>query len=138
MKTMYIARFARPDLLRAVGVLTTMATRWDELCDRKLFQIVRYINGATDWRQVGFVGDSTENLQLGLFSDADFGGDRADMKNTSGVFLALYGPRTFSPLSAQSRQQTAVSHSTAEAEILATDHALRTSGLPALILWGKC
>ena len=30
-----------------------------------------------------------------------------------------------------------MSHSTVEAEIVAADHALRTSGLPALILWEK-
>ena len=39
------------------------------------------------------------------------------------------------PLSGQSRKQTAVSHSTVEAEIVAADHAVRTSGLPALQLW---
>ena len=35
LKIMYIARFARQDLLRAVGALTTMITRWGETCDRK-------------------------------------------------------------------------------------------------------
>ena len=35
----------------------------------------------------------------------------------------------------QSKKQTAVSHSTPEAEIVAIDHALRTVGLPALQLW---
>ena len=34
MKIMYIARFARPDLLRAVGALSCMITKWDYLCDR--------------------------------------------------------------------------------------------------------
>ena len=37
----------------------------------------------------------------------------------------------------KAKKQTAVSHSTVEAEIVAADHALRTSGLPALILWEK-
>ena len=64
---MYIARFARQDLLRAVGALTTMITPWGELCDRKLFRIIKNINGTVDWRQIGFVGDTTENPQLGLF-----------------------------------------------------------------------
>ena len=76
MKIMYIARFARQDLLRAVGVLTTMITRWDETCDRQMFRIIRYINGTVSWRQVGFIGDSPNNIQLGLFSDADLAGDR--------------------------------------------------------------
>ncbi len=95
MRIMYIARFARQDLLRAVGALTTMIARWGELCDRKLFRTIRYINGAVSWRQIGFVGVSPENLQLGLFSDADSAGDRADMWSASGVLLALYGPHSF-------------------------------------------
>ena len=112
-----------------------MTTKWDTLCDRKLLRIIKYINGATQWRQIGFVGDRPEELELGLFSDADFAGDRAWMRSTFGVFLALYGPHTFFPLSAQSKKQTAVSHSTGEAEIIAADHAIRMAGLPALPLW---
>ena len=94
---MYIARLARQDLLRAVGALTTMITRWDEICDRKRLHIIKCINGTASWRQIGFVGDTSENLQLGLFPDADSAGDRADMRNTSGVFLAVYGPHSFCP-----------------------------------------
>ena len=97
MKIMYIARFARPDLLRAVGALSTMITKWDDLCDRKLFRIVKYINGSVGWRQIGFIGDGPDELELGLFSDADFAGDRDTMRSTSGVFLALYGPPQFLP-----------------------------------------
>jgi hypothetical protein len=137
MKIMYIARFARADLLRAVGVLTTMITKWDELCDRKLFRIIKYMNGTAAWRQIGFVGDPPEDLEIGLFSDADFAGCKATQKSTSGVFLAVYGPHSFFPLSAQSKKQTAVSNSTVEAEIVAAAHALRMSGLPCLPLWEK-
>ncbi len=135
MKIMYIARFARPDLPRAVGVLSTMITKWDTLCDRKLFRLIKYINGTTQWRQIGFVGDGPDDVSLGLFSDADFAGDRADMRSTSRVFLALYGPHSSSLSQHRTTKQTAVSHSTVEAEIVAADHALRTSGLPAMPLW---
>ena len=137
MKIMYIARFARPDLLRAVGALSCMITKWDYLCDRKLLRIIKFINGSLAWRQIGFIGDSPDELHLGLFSDADFAGDKATMRSTSGVFLALYGPHSFFPLGAQSKKQSAVSHSTVEAEIVAANHAIRTSGLPALELWDK-
>ncbi len=97
MKIMYIARFARTDLLRAVGVLSTKITKWDTLCDRKLFRIIKYINGTTTWRQIGFVGDNPSELSLGLFSDADFAGDKELQRSTSGVFLALYGPTFLLP-----------------------------------------
>ena len=59
------------------------------------------------------------------------------MRSTSGVFLALYGPHSFYPLSAQSKKQTAASHSTVEAEIVAAGHAVRMSGLPCLAIVGK-
>ncbi len=62
MNIEYIARFARPDLLRAVGVLSTMITKWDELCDRKLYRIIKYMNGTAAWRQIGFVGDGPTSL----------------------------------------------------------------------------
>ena len=88
---MYIARFARQDLL------PTMITRRDEVCDRKLLKIIKYNNGTVEWRQVGFVGNTTKQLQLGLFSDADFVGDGADVNNTSGVSLALIRPTQLLP-----------------------------------------
>ena len=135
MKIMYMARFGRFDLLRAIGSLASRLTKWDKLCDRKLWRIIQYLAGTKHWKQIGFVGDSTKDLELGLFTDADFAGDRSDMKSTSGVFLALYGPLTFFPLGAQSKKQSAVSHSTAESEIVACDHGLRTEGLPALPRW---
>jgi hypothetical protein len=133
MKILYIARLARSDLLRAVGALSTMITKWDSLCDRKLFRIIRYINGSTGWRQIGFIGDGPDEPEFGLLSDADFAGDREAMRSTSSVFLALLR----FPLAAQSKKHTAVSHSTVEAEIVAADHAIRMSGLPALPLWER-
>ena len=44
--------------------------------------------------------------------------------------MALTGPNTFIPISAVSKRQTCVSHSTTEAEVVAADTAIRTEGLP--------
>ncbi len=95
------------------------------------------MNGSAGWRQVGFIGEAPDELEPGLFSDADSAGDKADVRSTSGVFLALYGHNSFFPLAGQSKKHTAVSHSTVEAELAAADHDLRTSGLPALQLWER-
>ena len=76
-----------------------------------------------------------EDLHLELYSDADFASDLETRKSTSGMFLVLVGPNTFFPLSGVSKKQSAVSHSTPEAEIVAAAQALRTVGLPALDLW---
>ena len=76
-----------------------------------------------------------DKLLLALYVDSDFAGDTKDMKFTSGVFLALVGPRTFFPLNGLSTKQTAQSHSTPEAEIIAADDGLRKEGYPAVDLW---
>ena len=63
-----------------------------------LFRMMSYINGSLDTRQVGFIGDSADVLELWLFVDAAFAGDREDLKSTSGGFLVLAGPNSFFPL----------------------------------------
>ena len=94
-----------------------------------------YIHSMLEWRQVGWVGDSLEDLSLHLFADADFAGCTSSSRSTSGVHLCIRGPATCYPLNGISKRQGCVSHSTPEAEIVAGDFALRSSGLPALDLW---
>ena len=52
-----------------------------------------------------------------------------------GIVFCISGKNTLAPLTAQSKKQTAVSHSTPEAEIVAADVAVRSIGLPAIGLW---
>ncbi len=52
-----------------------MITKWDDMCDRKLLRIINYMTGSAEWRQIGFIGDTPDELELGLFYDADFVGD---------------------------------------------------------------
>ena len=47
----------------------------------------------------------------------------------------LLGDSSNWPLAGQSKKQSAVSHSTPEAELVAADHAAPTSGGPAVGLW---
>ena len=74
-------------------------------------------------------------MELRLFADADFAGDRPGYKSTSGSFLIMSGPSTYFPLSAKSAKQTSVSHSTPEAELVSAALGIRTVGVPALDLW---
>ena len=53
------------------------------------------------------------------------------------VFLCVIGPTSSMPLSALSKRQSCVSHSTPEAEIVAAGVALRTEGVPGLQLWDR-
>ena len=100
-------------------------------------QMMSYIKSHPDDRQVGFIGDAMEDLYLGLYTDANWAGDRADAKSTSGIFLCLLGPHTFFPLSSASRKQVPVSFSTPEAEAVAANEGLRKAGLPMLDIWER-
>ncbi len=100
-----VARLVRPDWLRTVGASTTRIMKWIEGCGRRLFRVIKHMNGTTGWRQIGFIGDPASELQLGVFSGADFAGDRADMRSTSGVFLAPNGAHSIFPLMGQSKKQ---------------------------------
>ena len=135
MKVLYGARAARWDLLKAVQLLASRITKWSRDCDRALHRLVCYINTTSDWVLRGFIGDSPQDLRLNLYADADFAGDRPGFKSTSGCFLTLSGPTTCFPLGAKCQRQTAVAHSTPEAEIVSANHAVRTVGLPSLDLW---
>ena len=136
MKIMYSARYGRPDLLRAISHLATMITKWDELCDKKLFRIIKYLNFSKKHRLFGFIGDDLADLTLQLFTDADFAGSKSDMKSTSGIYFGLSGPNSFYPLSWISKKQTAMSHSTPEAELVSM--ALGIRGWASLLFcYGK-
>jgi hypothetical protein len=135
MKVLYGARMARYDLIRAVNGLATEVTKWSLRCDARLHRLMCYINSTLDLKLYGWVGDPIPSLSLHLFVDADLAGDPPSSRSTSGVFFAVFGQRTRWPLTGQSKKQTAVSHSTPEAEIVAYDLGLRTIGLPATSLW---
>ena len=83
MKIMYLARFGRYELLRAIQALATKVTKWDTLCDKKLYRIIQYLVHAREWRMIGFIGDPADELQLGLFTDADFAGDDDGVKTSA-------------------------------------------------------
>jgi hypothetical protein len=76
-----------------------------------------------------------DELKLGLFTDADYAGDKSDYKSTSGMLLAIYGKHSFFPLVGQSKKQTSCSSCTSEAEIVAMYKGLVLTGIPALDLW---
>ena len=85
--------------------MATKVSRWTPLEDKKLHRLMSYMHHSRDFRQIGFIGDKLSDLRLGLFTDADFAGDKATMKSTSGVFMAIYGPNSFYPIDYLSRLQ---------------------------------
>ena len=47
----------------------------------------------------------------------------------------MLGSRTFVPISWRSKEQTSVSHSSTESEIISLEAGLRLDGIPALDSW---
>ena len=81
------------------------------------------------------MGNTDKQCRLGLFQDSDFAGGLEDSKSTSGGILCIFGSHTFVPISWMCKNQTSVSHSSTEAEIISLDASLRMDGVPALTLW---
>ena len=97
MKVLYGVRMARSDLLRAVCHLASCVTKWTEQQDKDLYRLICYINSTLDFGQVGWIGDSSSQLSLRAWADADFAGDREDAKSTTGIFVALVAPTVCIP-----------------------------------------
>ena len=135
LKALYVARIARLDIMWAVNFLAREVTRWSAACDRRLHRLISYMHHTCRYGQTCFVGDAPSRCWLTLFSDASFAGDLRDSKSTSGGLLCLVGPNTYVPISWICKKQGAVSHSTAEAEVIALDAGVRMEGVPALSFW---
>ena len=82
-----------------------------------------------------FAGDDPADCLVVVYSDADFAGDTNTCKSTSGCYLVIIGTHTFLLITAISKQQMCVSHSSTESEIVALDTGLRKEGIPVLALW---
>ena len=116
-------------------LLASCVSKWSKECDKALHRLMCYIAHTTSHCLSGFIGDPPSQWQLRLYCDADFAGERPEFKSTSGGFLAITGPNTFFPLAAAAKKQTAVAHSTPEAEICSAYEGVSKMGIPSLDLW---
>ena len=135
LKCLYLARIGRPDTLWSVNKLARSITKWTKACDKHLNRLISYIHHTCEYKQYCHVGNTAKQCRLGLFQDSDFAGDLEDSKSTSGGTLCIFGSHTFVPICWMCKEQTAVSHSSTESEIITFDTGLRLDGLPALELW---
>ena len=123
MKLFYAARLARFDLLRAIANLARYVTKWRPEHDRRLHRLMCYVRSSLAYRQTGWIGDEMSATNLHLYADANFGGSCG--RSTTGVQLNVEGLHSCFPIEAVSSVQTAVSHSTPEADIVAANHGVR-------------
>ena len=137
MKALWVARLARPDLLKPITALARHVQSWTINCDKQLYRLMCYMHSTSDMKLTGHIGDPLDNVELRLYVDPDFAGSRehTHTHSTSGGFLCLHGENTFFPISWSSRKQTSTSKSTAEAELVSLSSHLFEEGIPMLQQW---
>ena len=134
MQAFYGARFARPDMLRAIAALARKITKWRPMQDFQLHRLMCYTKSFRHYRQYAWRGDNKADLRLHLYTDADLASNPEDSISTSGACFAVVGPHTHLPIAQCCKKQGAVSHSSTEAELISADMGLKSIGLPALDL----
>ena len=67
----------------------------------------------------GWIADDASDLEVVMYCDADFAGDRGDAKSQTGMFLTIAGKNSSFPVNAFSKKQGSTAKSTPEAAIVA-------------------
>ena len=137
LKGLFVARFARMDILWSICILARMVTKWTVGGDKRLHRLISYLYHHKHKIQQCWLGDYPEHCQLLCYVDASFAGDTRDSKSSSGAYLIMIGPRTCIGLGWFHKKQTATSHSSSESELICLDAAIRILALPALMLWDE-
>jgi hypothetical protein len=72
MKALWVARLARPDLLKPITALARHVQSWSVNCDKQLYRLICYMYSTPNLKLTGHVGDSLDKVHLRLYVDADF------------------------------------------------------------------
>eukprot|EP00961_Rhodomonas_salina_P197853 2669875-Rhodomonas_salina.1 len=112
---MYLATMTRPDLSYAAGSLAKFMQKPGRKHAEALKRVFRYISGTRDYGITFRSGDPT--ILVG-YSDADWSNAETS-KSVSGMVFTLHG----AAVSWRAKSQSAISLSTAEAELMAAARA---------------
>lgn len=135
MKILWVARVCRYDILYSVCQSARLIAKWTSSCDNNLLRLIGYMKKTKYLTLRACVGDTLDKCFLAAFPDASHADDGEHNFSTSGGFIAIVGPRTFVPLTAICKKQTAVSRSSTEAEMVSLELLIRTEALPSLMFW---
>ncbi|KAG2791160.1 hypothetical protein PC112_g24363 [Phytophthora cactorum] len=115
---MHLMTATRPDIAYAVGYVSRFMENPQEEHWVAVKRIFRYLQGT---KTHGICFKPGDNIDFRGYSDADWAGDLADRKSTSGYMFMLMG----APVSWGSKKQSSVSLSTSEAEYIALSLAIQ-------------
>jgi hypothetical protein len=108
----------RPDISHAVNMIARDQAAVTSSSILRAKRIFRYLAGTID---LGITYHREPKVKLRAFTDADWAGDGADAKSTTGSLLVVGG----AAIHWISRKQSTVSHSTSEAEYVAASETAK-------------
>uniref|UniRef100_A0AAV1TFA9 Reverse transcriptase Ty1/copia-type domain-containing protein n=1 Tax=Peronospora matthiolae TaxID=2874970 RepID=A0AAV1TFA9_9STRA len=114
---MHLMTATRPDIAFAVSYVSRFVENSQVEHWMAVKRILRYLQGT---KSHGICLKSDDKVDFCGYLDADWAGDHADRKSTSGYALILMG----APVSWRSKKQSSVSLSTSEAEYIALSLAI--------------
>ena len=115
---LHLSTKTRPDIAYAFGNVARFSSKPKQTHCIGVKRIMRYLNGTPDFGLLYLANDNIAGL-----SDADWHGDHNDRKWTSGFALMMSGAEIIW----NSKKQTCVASSTAEAECIALAEAAQES-----------
>ena len=135
MRLLYAARQTRPDLTTAITRLTSSITRWNQLHDVELHQLMCYAaHHARDTMHFVLSRNDLLTVKVQLWVDSDWAGDKSHSKSTSGYFLELAGEDgRYWPITWGSKKQGSTASCSAEAEFICLATSLKKEAIPFLI-----
>ena len=135
-KYLHSTRFGGLDILSSTKKLARSITKWTKDCDKRLNRLISFIHQTCRYKQYCHVGNTVKQCKLGLFQDSDFAGEILKIqKSTSDWTLCVCGCHTCVPKRRTCKEQTSVSYSSTQSEIIFLDAGLRLDGIPTLDLW---
>ena len=112
----YLSRCTRPDIAYAVGRVARNSENPSIGDWKKVINIMKYLNYTKNYK-ITYKGQG----EIIAYTDSDFAGDPKDRKSTSGYIIMMNND----PICWQSKKQTVVATSTAEAEYIATSECTK-------------
>lgn len=118
---LFLSTRTRPDISSTVGILSRFASDPRRIHEVAVKRVIRYLQGTRDFALWMGVGDE----KLVAYTDADWAGDEADRKSTTGTLLKLGD----CSVAWNSSKQNCVALSSTEAEFIAASETC------VLVIW---
>ena len=137
MKVMHAARMTRAYLLITTGYIARLVTyRYgSEKNDILLYRLTCHPKSKLPYRFVAWTSDRIENVSLVVRSYADVAVSLEIQRLAARSMSFLGGPNTRYPFNLLYKSQSHVSHQSPQAELVAMNTPLKSTALPAFMIW---